>query len=101
MPMSTETLFTMELDATLRDEFLAAAAAVQRPAPQLIKEFMASFVAGQRDAASHDAWFRAQVEEGLRQADDPNVKRIPQSAIEAKWREDREKLVRQTVKSGG
>jgi predicted transcriptional regulator len=100
MRMPKETVFSMELETALRDEFLAAAAAAHRPAPQLVREFMADFVAGQRDAGTHNAWFQAQVEAGLRQADDPNVKRIPQAEVEAKWRKERAELVRQAVKGG-
>ncbi len=47
---------------------------------------MRDFVKQQRAAREHDAWLRAEVEQGMREADDLNVKRIPHEEISAKWR---------------
>ena len=35
------------------------------------------------EAAAHDAWFRAQVERGLQEADDPNTQWISNEAVKA------------------
>jgi hypothetical protein len=66
--MPKEAVFTIKLEADLRDAFMAEAAATHRPASQLVREFMRDFVQHQREAREHDAWFRAKVQEAL---DDP------------------------------
>jgi hypothetical protein len=56
--MAKEAVFTMKLEAELRDEFMAEAAAVHRPASQVLRELMREFVRRQREAralASHAA----------------------------------------------
>src|ERR1700758_3071523 len=68
--MSKDVVFTVKLEPDLRDEFLAEAEATHRPASQLVREFMREFIERQRTAREHDAWFRTQVEQGMREADD-------------------------------
>ncbi len=58
-------VFTVKLEAELRDAFTDEAAAMHRPASQLVREFMREFVQRQRAAREHDAWFRARVQEAL------------------------------------
>jgi predicted transcriptional regulator len=84
--MSKEAVFTLKLESELRDEFMAEAEAVHRPASQLIRELMRDFVQRQRAAREHDAWFRAEVEQGLREADDPDAKRIPHDEVMSKMK---------------
>ncbi len=81
--MAERAVFTVEVDAELRDRFLAEAEAAERPASQLLGELMREFVERQRQARDYDAWFRAEVEQGLREADDPNVPRIPNEEVMA------------------
>jgi predicted transcriptional regulator len=76
--MPKEAVFTLKLEPELRDQFMAEAQATHRPASQLVREFMREFVQRQQDARAHDAWIRAEIAQGLREADDPNVRRIPQ-----------------------
>ena len=71
--MGKEAVFTMKLEAELRDQFMSEAEAVDRPASQLVREFMRDYVQRQREAREHDAWFREGVEAALREADDPNT----------------------------
>jgi predicted transcriptional regulator len=92
--MPKETMFTLKLEPELRKQFMAEAEATHRPASQIVREFMRDFVKQQRAAREHDAWFRAEVEQGIREANDPNVKRIPHEEISAKWRRQRTKLVK-------
>jgi predicted transcriptional regulator len=66
--MPKEAVFTLKLEADLRDAFMAEAEATHRPASQLVREFMRDFVQRRREAREHDAWFRAKVQEAL---DDP------------------------------
>jgi predicted transcriptional regulator len=63
--MAKNAVFTVKLEADLRDAFIAEAEATHRPASQLVREFMREFVRRQREAREHDAWFRAKVQEAL------------------------------------
>lgn len=92
--MPQEAMFTLKLESELRDQFMAEAAAAHRPASQILREFMRDFVARQREARAHDAWFRAEVEQAMREADDPTVTRIPHAEIAASWRRQRAELLR-------
>ncbi|MBO6724682.1 MAG: antitoxin of toxin-antitoxin stability system [Rhizobiaceae bacterium] len=47
--MPKEAVFTMKLEPELRDAFMAAAAEVDRPASQIVREFMRDFVQQDRD----------------------------------------------------
>jgi len=50
------------------------------------------------EAAAHDAWFRAEVEAGLEDADDPNTPWIPHEEVMAKWTKRRAKLTQKISK---
>lgn len=92
--MSKEAMFTLKLEAELREQFMAEAEAVHRPASQIVREFMRDFVERQRATREHDAWFRDAVARGVREADDPGVKRIPHEEVARKWRRRHEELVK-------
>jgi hypothetical protein len=62
-----ESVFTVKLEAELRDAFMAEAAATHRPASQIVREFMRDFVRYRREARQHDIWFRGKVHEALDQ----------------------------------
>jgi predicted transcriptional regulator len=47
--MAKEAVFTMKLDHELRDAFMAAAAAADRPASQIVREFMRDYVQQDRE----------------------------------------------------
>jgi len=79
-------VFTLKLEAELRDEFMAEAEAAHRPASQLVRELMRDFIERQRAAREHDTWFRSEIEQGLREADDPAVKRIPHEEVMRKMK---------------
>jgi predicted transcriptional regulator len=64
--MAKEAVFTVKLESELRDAFVAEAAAMDRPASQLVREFMRQFVDNRQQEREHDAWFRAEVEKALR-----------------------------------
>lgn len=87
-------MFTLKLEPELRDAFMAEAAAADRPASQFVREFMRDFVRRQRQAREHDAWFRGEVEQGMREADDPAVRRIPQEEVAGDWQRRRTELVK-------
>jgi len=60
--MQKEAVFTMKLEAELRDEFMAEADAAHRPASQIVRELMRDFVQRQREARDHDAFLRQKVD---------------------------------------
>jgi predicted transcriptional regulator len=60
--MAKEAVFTMKLEPELRDEFVAEAEAVHRPASQVVRELMREFVRRQREARDYDDFLRRKVE---------------------------------------
>jgi len=64
--MPKDAVLTVKLEPELRDAFVAAAAALDRPASQLVREFMREFVENRRQEREHDAWFRREVEKALK-----------------------------------
>jgi predicted transcriptional regulator len=80
--MTKEAVFTLKLEPELRAAFIAAAAAVHRPASQLVREMMREFVQDQQKEPGYDEWFRAKVERGL---EDVRAGRfVSQEEVEAK-----------------
>ncbi|MFM0288040.1 antitoxin of toxin-antitoxin stability system [Paraburkholderia megapolitana] len=60
--MMKEAVFTMKLEAELREEFMAEAEAVHRPASQVLRELMREFVQRQRAAREHDEFLGNKVD---------------------------------------
>lgn len=90
-----EATFTFRVDEDLKAAFSEAAKAEDRTAAQLLRQLMREEVRRRQETADHDAWFRAQVRQALREADDPSVKRIPHEQVTAEWRERRAKFLKQ------
>jgi predicted transcriptional regulator len=67
--VAKEAVFTVKLEAELRDAFMAEAAAKHVPASQLVREFMRDFVKRERKAREYDEWYRRKVEASLAQAE--------------------------------
>jgi predicted transcriptional regulator len=63
--VAKEAVFTVKLEAELRDAFMAEATAKHVPASQLVREFMRDYVERQRRAREYDEWYRREVEKGL------------------------------------
>ena len=80
--MAKKSLFTMKVDPELRDRFMAEARALDRPASQIIREFMREFVVRRVAVREHDAWFRNEVNRAL---DDPQPG-IPNDLVIAETR---------------
>lgn len=99
--MAKEAMFTLKLEPELRDDFMAEAAKADRPASQLIREFMRDFVRQRRQAREHDAWFRGEVEQGMREADDPAVQCIPHEDVASDWQRQRAELVERAGRKAG
>jgi predicted transcriptional regulator len=84
-----ETTFTFRVDGELKQAFTKAARANDRPGSQLLRDFMRDYV----ERAEYDAWFRAEVEQSLREAEDPNAEWIPHEEVMRKWKIRRAELV--------
>jgi predicted transcriptional regulator len=97
--MSKDAVFTMKIEPELRDAFMAEAAASHRPASQIVREAMRDFIDKQKKQREYDAWFIAEVEEGLREADDPNTVWITQEEVEAKMESQRQSFLAR-IKAG-
>ncbi|MGK9165241.1 antitoxin of toxin-antitoxin stability system [Inquilinus limosus] len=60
--MPKEAVFTMKLEAELRDAFMAEAEAAHRPASQVMRELMREFVQRRREEREYDEFLRRKVE---------------------------------------
>ena len=96
--MPKEAVFTLKLEPELREQFVAEAQAVHRPASQVMRELMRDYVARQKAERDYDLWFRAEVEQGLRELNDPNVRLIPHEEVEAEWALKRIELLKRMAR---
>lgn len=62
--MSKEAVFSLKLETDLRDEFMAEAEAMHRPASQVLRELMREFIERQRESREYDQFLRDKVEAG-------------------------------------
>ena len=62
--MPKEAVFTLKLEAELRDEFMAEAEAAHQPASQVARELFREYVRRQREARDYDNFLRQKVEAG-------------------------------------
>ncbi|MDY0331717.1 MAG: antitoxin of toxin-antitoxin stability system [Thiomonas sp.] len=60
--MSKEAVFTMKLEPELRAEFMAEAAAEDRPASQVMRELMRGYIEQRRRARDDDGYLRRKVD---------------------------------------
>ena len=81
-----DTNFTFRVDEDLKAEFTRAAKANDRPASILLRDFMRDYVNRNREALEYDAWVDAELEQRLREADDPATKWIPHEQVVAETR---------------
>jgi predicted transcriptional regulator len=93
IPMG-EATFTFRVEDELKVAFAELARAQDRSAAQLLRTMMREAVARQRDFSAHDAWFRSEVEQGMREADDPATPRIAHDLVDSSWRRRRETLTK-------
>ena len=62
--MAKEAVFTMKLESSLREEFIAAARASDRPASQVIRELMREYIRRQSESQAYDVYLAQKVERG-------------------------------------
>lgn len=88
--MSTKAVFTMKLDAELRDMFMAEAAADDRPAAQVVRELMRNYIEQRRQAREYDIYLRRKVE--VARADKAAGRVFSNEEIEAEFSAARDEL---------
>lgn len=89
-------IFTMKLEPALRDSFMAEAAAVDRPASQVVRELMRDYIERRRQEREYDAFLQAKVE---RARQDVRAGRgRPNDEVEAEFAAKRVELLRPNVK---
>jgi len=84
--MPKEAVFTLKLETELRDKFMAEAEAMDRPASQVMREMMREFIHKKEEEREYEKWFLAEVEEAVREADDPHTEWIPHDEVMARVR---------------
>ncbi len=89
-----EAIFAFRVDDELKSAFVKLAEAQNRSVSELLVELMRREVAPLNQAIDHDAWFRIEVEQALREADDPAIDRVPNEIVEAEWLGQRAELVK-------
>lgn len=81
--MPKAAMFTMKLEADLRDAFMAAAEADHRPASQVVRELMRGYVRDQEDRRDHEAFVARKV--GAARAFIREGRGRPNDAVEARF----------------
>lgn len=96
--MSKEAVFTMKLEAELRDAFMAEAAAAHRPASQIVRELMREYVQSQREAREYDEFLRRKIE--VARAQRRAGASYSDEEVEAEFAAQRTALLREADKGG-
>lgn len=60
--MTKATVFTLKLEADLRDAFMAATEAEHRPASQVVRELMREYVRSQQQREAYEAFVQEKVD---------------------------------------
>lgn len=89
--MTKEAVFTMKLEPELRDAFMAEAAAADRPASQIVREFMRDFVQSQKEEREYTEFLRRKVEKARAQFEAGQS--FSQEEVEAEVAERRKRLL--------
>ena len=100
MPRSSNRLkeenFNFRVPADLKADFKAAAETEDRPAAQVIREFMRDYVERHKPEPGYDEWFRQQVQEAL----DDDSPGIPHEQVMREMRERLEARIARASKRG-
>jgi len=81
--MTKAAVFTMKLEADLRDDFIAEAEASHRPASQIVRELMREFVRRQREKRKYEAFLQRKVDAA--RVSVRNGRGTPDDAVEAEF----------------
>jgi hypothetical protein len=90
-------VFTMKLEAELRDAFMAEAEAAHRPASQLVRELMRDYIRQRRQEREYEDFLRSKVEAARLQI--ASGEHRSNEAVEADFTARRAKLLRKAGKS--
>jgi predicted transcriptional regulator len=93
-----QVVFTIKLEPELREQFIAEAQALHRPASQVVRDPMREFVRRQREAREYEAFVRRKVEAG--RSDLRAGRSRAQAEVEADFSARREQLLRQAGEAG-
>lgn len=93
--MPKEAVFTMKLEPELRDAFMAAAAAADRPASQIVREFMRSYVAKRKEERDYDDFVRRKVEKSMQSVEAGRL--LSSEQVEAEFAKKRAELLRRVA----
>jgi hypothetical protein len=83
----------MKLEPELRDMFMAEAAAVDRPAAQVMRELMRGFIEQRHQTREYDEYLRRKIE--VARADKATGRDFPNEEIEAEFSAARNELLQQ------
>jgi predicted transcriptional regulator len=92
-----DSTFTFRVDEDLKAAFAKIAAAQEHTAAQLLRLLMRDAVQHWHESQQHDAWFRGEVEQAVREAADPTIERIPHDQVISSWRQQRADLERRAA----
>lgn len=79
-----EITYSFRVDAELKSAFDATARSQDISADDLLRDLMREVVGREHAAREHDEWFRAEAEEAVREADDPDTPWIPHEDVMAR-----------------
>ena len=96
--MSTKAVFTMKLDAELRDAFKEAAASDDRPAAQIVRELMRGYINERRQARAYNEFVRRKVEVARKQQTAGQY--VTHEEVEAEAAKRRAELLRRADEMG-
>lgn len=88
----SDVTFTFRLDSELKTAFADAARAQDRTTAQLLRVLMRAEIKRRRESAEYDAWFQREVEQALREAEDPEVTRLSHDNVRSNWLRRRSEL---------
>ncbi len=97
--MTKEAVFTLKLEPELRDEFMAEAQAIDRPASQVARDLMREFVRRQRETREHESFLRRKVEKA--RAEMHSGLGRPDDEVDADFAARRAKLLREDQETNG
>lgn len=86
--MADEATLTLTLDPDLLDRFVAEAELAMRPADDVLRDLVRHFV--ERRLSARDA----EIDQALREADDPRTAFVSHKEVEAEWIRERGELLR-------
>jgi predicted transcriptional regulator len=96
--MTKQAVFTMKLEPELREQFIAEAQVLHRPASQVVRDLMREFVRRQREAREYEVFVRRKVEAG--RSDLRAGRSRAQVEVEADFSARRERLLREAGEAG-